>query len=158
MAKNEPVQMDAKERKALIDAVGLIKAYCKEIGCIECIFSDSDYDCTFEKHSGLPFDWEDVSMKMEVLKENPLEDDLEQVFNGTESDNPDTVNHPPHYETGKFECIEVMREVFGDYAVMDFCLCNAFKYLYRCKRKNGVEDVKKAEWYCRKYAELRREA
>ena len=25
----------------------------------------------------------------------------------------DMVNHPSHYETGKFECIDVMEEVFG---------------------------------------------
>ena len=63
---------------------------------------------------------------------------------------PDPVNHPSHYETGKFECIEVMEEVFGTEAVKDFCICNAFKYLYRHKRKNGIEDLKKAVWYLNK--------
>lgn len=63
---------------------------------------------------------------------------------------PDPVNHPAHYETGKFECIEVMEEVFGTEAVKDFCICNAFKYLYRHKRKNGIEDLKKAVWYLNK--------
>ena len=66
----------------------------------------------------------------------------------------DNVNHPAHYETGKFECIEVMTEVMGKEAVADFCLCNAFKYLYRTKRKNGVEDIEKAQWYINKYLEL----
>ena len=28
-----------------------------------------------------------------------------------------------------------------------FCLCNAFKYLWRYKNKNGAEDIKKARWY-----------
>ncbi len=67
---------------------------------------------------------------------------------------PDVVNHPSHYESGQFECIEVMLETQGKGAVMDFCLCNAFKYLYRHKRKNGIEDVKKARWYIDKYIEL----
>ena len=66
----------------------------------------------------------------------------------------DVVNHPAHYETGKFECIEVMKEVFGIEAVMWFCLCNAFKYLYRCKRKNHTEDLNKCMWYIKKYIEL----
>lgn len=66
----------------------------------------------------------------------------------------DVVNHPSHYETGKFECIDVMIETQGKEAVMDFCLCNAFKYLYRHKRKNGIEDIKKAKWYINKYIEL----
>lgn len=28
--------------------------------------------------------------------------------------NNDLINHPPHYETGQFECIKVMREALGD--------------------------------------------
>lgn len=59
----------------------------------------------------------------------------------------DAVEHPAHYETGKFECIDVMLETQGKQAVTDFCVCNAFKYLYRHGRKNGVEDLKKARWY-----------
>lgn len=66
----------------------------------------------------------------------------------------DNVNHPSHYETGKFECIEVMLETQGVEAVKNFCLCNAFKYVYRTRNKNGLEDVKKAIWYLNKYVEL----
>lgn len=68
----------------------------------------------------------------------------------------DNVNHPQHYETGKFECIDVMVEAIGAEAVKSFCLCNAFKYLYRCNKKHEtpVEDVKKAVWYLNKFLEL----
>lgn len=66
----------------------------------------------------------------------------------------DNVNHPSHYETGNFECIDVMVETQGKEAVMDFCICNAFKYIYRHNNKNGVEDIKKAKWYLEKYIEL----
>ena len=66
----------------------------------------------------------------------------------------DNVNHPNHYVTGKYECIEVMIEAQGKEAVKDFCICNAFKYLYRADRKNGLEDIKKAKWYLDKYIEL----
>jgi hypothetical protein len=65
----------------------------------------------------------------------------------------DNVNHPKHYE-GKFECIDVMIDTQGVEAVKDFCLCNAFKYLYRHNKKNGLEDIKKAIWYLNKYVEL----
>lgn len=57
-----------------------------------------------------------------------------------------SVNHPAHY-SGKHECIEVMRVMFGDEAVKAFCRCNSFKYRFRADRKNGDEDIKKAEWY-----------
>lgn len=67
----------------------------------------------------------------------------------------DNVNHPSHYETGKFECIEVMMETQGVEAVAAFCVCNAFKYLYRHKNKNELEDIKKAVWYLKKFIELK---
>ena len=60
----------------------------------------------------------------------------------------DNVNHPAHYEgQTSIECIEAMQIAFGKRAVADFCLCNAFKYLWRHKHKNGAEDLKKAQWY-----------
>ena len=70
----------------------------------------------------------------------------------------DNVNHPSHYETGKFECINVMLETQGKEAVKDFCVCNAFKYLYRHENKNGLEDIKKAVWYLNKFIELEEES
>ena len=61
------------------------------------------------------------------------------------------VNHPDHYKTGNYECIEVMKEIFGEEKVKDFCKLNAFKYLWRSDRKNGNEDLKKAKWYLDTY-------
>ena len=55
-----------------------------------------------------------------------------------------SVVHPNHYNSGKYECIEVMKEVFGEEAVKLFCAMNAFKYLWRYNKKNGEEDVAKA--------------
>lgn len=66
----------------------------------------------------------------------------------------DNVNHPAHYETGRFECIEVMEETQGIEATKDFCICNALKYIYRHRNKNGTEDIKKAIWYLNKSLEL----
>ena len=59
----------------------------------------------------------------------------------------DNVNHPTHYEVGKYQCIDVMEEIFGKEAVENFCLLNSFKYIWRAKRKNGLEDLQKAQWY-----------
>ena len=66
----------------------------------------------------------------------------------------DPVNHPSHYETGKYECIDVMTEVFGPEVVKHFCQCNAFKYVYRMNRKNGNEDAEKAIWYLNRYLKI----
>ena len=68
----------------------------------------------------------------------------------------DAVEHPEHYTYGKYECIDVMTEVFGADEVADFCICNAFKYLFRCQHKHEtpIEDVKKAVWYLNKYLSI----
>lgn len=72
-------------------------------------------------------------------------EEVEKIVNACIISN-EAVNHPAHYQ-GKHECIEVMRHMFGDSAVRAFCKCNAFKYRFRANRKNGDEDVLKAEWY-----------
>ena len=60
----------------------------------------------------------------------------------------DNVNHPAHYEAStSIECIEAMELIFDWYDVQTFCLCNAFKYIWRHKHKNGLEDLDKAQWY-----------
>ena len=37
--------------------------------------------------------------------------------------------------------------IYGLGSVLDYCLLNAFKYVWRYKNKNGLEDLQKAEWY-----------
>lgn len=67
----------------------------------------------------------------------------------------DPINHPAHYEGNtSLECIDVMEIAFGADAVGNFCLCNAFKYLWRYKHKGGAEDVQKAEWYLNHYSDI----
>lgn len=67
----------------------------------------------------------------------------------------DNVNHPSHYNReDAMECIDEMVLIFGKEAVKNFCLCNAWKYRYRAADKNGMEDLKKSDWYLKKYKEL----
>jgi hypothetical protein len=67
----------------------------------------------------------------------------------------DTVNHPSHYNReGGMESIDEMVLIFGKEAVKNFCLCNVWKYRYRASDKNGEEDLKKSDWYIKKYKEL----
>lgn len=56
------------------------------------------------------------------------------------------VDRPAHYNGT--DCIDQMRETFGDEAVKAFCKCNAFKYMYRADSKGKPEEDKaKARWY-----------
>lgn len=66
----------------------------------------------------------------------------------------DAVERPAHYAKTSIECIDAMRETQGDEAVKAFCVCNAFKYLWRHNAKNGDEDIRKANWYLNKAVEI----
>jgi hypothetical protein len=54
----------------------------------------------------------------------------------------DNVNHPKHYTKG-MEVIEFIKN-----SNIDFVRGNIIKYISRYRYKNGIEDLKKAEWYC----------
>lgn len=54
----------------------------------------------------------------------------------------DNIN-PQHYRSRAVECIEFTER-------LNFCLGNAFKYVWRHREKNGLEDLKKAQWYLRR--------
>lgn len=84
-------------------------------------------------------------MGYEVIDDTPGV--AEVVEQHGETVKPDPVNRPNHYTSGGIECIDAMTAAFGDEAVKDFCLCNTFKYLWRHRQKNDLEDLKKARWY-----------
>lgn len=55
----------------------------------------------------------------------------------------ESVNHPAHYQSEKFEVIEII-EAFK----LNFALGNAIKYILRAEKKDDyIEDLKKAAWY-----------
>ena len=59
----------------------------------------------------------------------------------------DAVN-PDHYKQGGVECIDALAAATVNLSGLDaVCTANAIKYLWRWKQKNGVEDLKKANWY-----------
>lgn len=66
----------------------------------------------------------------------------------------DPVN-PEHYKQGKVECIDALAAATISLSGLDaVCTANAIKYLWRWKQKNGVEDLKKAQWYINKLIEI----
>ena len=62
----------------------------------------------------------------------------------TEEQVDDIVNHPKHYTAGRIECIDYINACNFDYLEG-----NIVKYITRYKQKNGVEDLRKAEFYLR---------
>lgn len=59
----------------------------------------------------------------------------------------DKINPDYYKDKTSLECIDAMRIIFGDDAVVSFCICNAFTYIWRWKFKNGEEDLQKADWF-----------
>ena len=60
----------------------------------------------------------------------------------------DNVNNPTHYTQGEIECIDCIKAAtVNKVGIEAFCVGNAIKYLFRYENKNGLEDVRKAQWY-----------
>jgi hypothetical protein len=59
----------------------------------------------------------------------------------------DNVNHPAHYNTGKIEVINYINDKLNYEEFTGYLTGNIIKYISRYKHKNGLEDLKKAQWY-----------
>lgn len=105
------------------------------------------------------------SILLEVKQLQNEVSNLEKLYNSTHSQesapkqkdsaSKDKVNHPSHYQGSKYECIDIMLDVFGKEKVSAFCELNAFKYQWRANSKGtDIQDKKKAIWYNQKYIEL----
>ena len=58
----------------------------------------------------------------------------------------DMVNRPPHYNQAGIECIDAIASATND-GYQFYLQGNVIKYIWRYRYKNGVEDLRKAQWY-----------
>jgi len=68
----------------------------------------------------------------------------------------DLVNNPPHYNQTGIECVEAIAAATDD-RFEYYLQGNILKYLWRYRYKNGIEDLKKAQWYLNKLIEIKGE-
>jgi len=63
--------------------------------------------------------------------------------------NNNNVNHPSHYNQGKYEVIDVIKDALTKEELYGFCIANALKYILRAEHKHEspIEDLNKAVWY-----------
>lgn len=60
----------------------------------------------------------------------------------------DNVNHPDHYIQDGIETIDVIKAwTKGLDGIIATDTGNVIKYISRWNKKNGIEDLKKAQWY-----------
>ena len=67
-------------------------------------------------------------------------------------DHYDPVN-PPHYKSEGVECIDYIKQQLSRDAYVGYLEGNVIKYMHRHKYKNGLEDLRKAQWYLEKLAQ-----
>lgn len=66
----------------------------------------------------------------------------------------EAIDRPAHYTAGKVECIDAIEAAtVGLEGIQAVCTGNVIKYVWRWKRKNGVDDLCKARWYLDKLIE-----
>ena len=57
------------------------------------------------------------------------------------------VTNPAHYTAGSIECFDAIKASMTKEQFEGYCKGNVLKYVWRYERKNGLEDLEKAEWY-----------
>lgn len=73
--------------------------------------------------------------------------EVNTMFNNTENKQEDNVNHPSHYTFGKIEVMDYIEDKLSDVECEGYFVGNIIKYVSRFRKKNGIEDLKKAQWY-----------
>jgi hypothetical protein len=69
----------------------------------------------------------------------------------------DPIN-PNHYKQGGIESIDAIKAFMSEEAFKGFLKGNCQKYLFRYEKKNGIEDLRKCQWYLdRLVQELKKE-
>ncbi|HBL8476468.1 TPA: DUF3310 domain-containing protein [Listeria monocytogenes] len=61
------------------------------------------------------------------------------------NENTDNVNNPAHYTAGGIETLDYIKAKVKDYP--SYVAGNILKYVSRYEHKNGIEDLKKAQFY-----------
>ena len=115
-------------------------------------YDEDNYDNT--PLSKLIKEWEDLSnyvnedIMADIVSANvDFEDEDEEV-----SDK-EMVNHPPHYNQGKFETIDIIEDIVAGYddPVVAYLVGTTLKYLARAPFKNAEkQDLEKAEFYLKR--------
>lgn len=126
-----------KEFNDLKDAA---KCWCDHIDC-------SQEDCPLG---------ENVPVYGNCL-DRPDEDILNCIGNDIEviHDENDPVNHPAHYTAGGIECIDAIAAALTCQKdpMSAWLTGQVLKYLWRWPMKNGLEDLKKAQFYLNRLIE-----
>lgn len=140
------MDIDGMKRTDIIDA---LNQYCEQRKTCTAFDGGDETDC--------PFCGNDIGDDFEHMNDDQLIKCLEKIGvlkdvvddkRPVVSKKPDMVEHPAHYNQGDIECIDAIKSaVIGKTGIEAVCVANVIKYLWRYETKNGLEDVKKAQFY-----------
>lgn len=105
---------------------------------IEAVYPHKAYEATDEAGYSWLFQEHECIPHLED-KEQPQEADM--------------VNSPSHYGQGTIECIDYISDFLTRNEYIGYLRGNIAKYLHRYRYKNGLEDLKKAQWYLNRLIE-----
>lgn len=64
----------------------------------------------------------------------------------------------PNYYIGRVECIDAIETAVQDLSGVEAALtAQVIKYMWRWRRKNGVQDLRKANWYLQRLIDKQEE-
>ena len=130
------------------DIIAELDAYCeRRTYCVEDL--DETGNCPFYgKEGDDDFEHMNDDQLIECLAKIGIHANLDNEEKPNDCIKPDMVAHPPHYNQGGIECIEAIKSAaVGKTGIEAVCVANVIKYLWRYETKNGLEDVRKAQWY-----------
>lgn len=126
----------------------------KDVALDELLNDTVSDELAFRKSMGWPpYDDISVASKEDISKKTSSFDDWvkelkrEDLYSILSSKN--NINHPNHYKTKSgLEAIDVIKAFTEDLKGVEAVdTANIIKYICRWKKKNGLEDLKKAQWY-----------
>lgn len=127
------------ENKTFIDNVGWSECDEKSICTLDSYLEDADVSIIWKRDQDEPFLTPECTLNDQYAE-------IEQVRQAIK----DNVNHPSHYAGSAIECIDAMEAMMTHEQFIGYLRGNLFKYQWRYEKKNGIEDLKKAQWYLEK--------
>ena len=90
-----------------------------------------------------------ADLMVETTKHKPTETEWDlSDYDFAESDvEQDNVNNPSHYADSAIECIDAMQAMLTPEQFVGYLRGNILKYQWRYEKKNGIEDLRKSQWY-----------
>lgn len=90
--------------------------------------------------------------ELPFIDDEPLQS-LNDQYAEIEKVRQDSINSPSHYADSTIECIDAMEAMMTPEQFIGYLRGNVFKYQWRYEKKNGIEDLKKAQWYLERLTE-----